>query len=205
MAYIEPLEREQLTEFEPYFKVVEGAIGFVPSTYFTMGHRPEILRAFTALVMSVLGPGKVDMGLKQLVALMASTSAGCRYCQAHTAASAESFGIATPKIAAVYEFETSELFTDADRAALRLARDAGVLPNAVTPAHFGDLHAHFSDEQIVEIMAAISLFGWLNRWNDTMATELEDQPMAFASATLGGAGWEPGKHAHAAAGAQAGR
>jgi hypothetical protein len=48
-------------------------------------------------------------------------------------------------------------------------------------------------------VAVISLFGWLNRWNDTMATELEDEPLAFASQHLTANGWSAGKHAGSAA------
>jgi hypothetical protein len=43
-------------------------------------------------------------------------------------------------------------------------------------------------------MAVISLFGFLNRWNDTMATDLEVEPFTFASATYDAAKWGPGKH-----------
>jgi alkylhydroperoxidase family enzyme len=98
------------------------------------------------------------------------------------------------KIAAVFEFETSDLFSDGERAALRLARDAAIVPNATTKDHFDDLKRHFTDEQIVEIMGVVSLFGWLNRWNDTMATDLEAEPLAFASQHLAGRGWTAGKH-----------
>lgn len=194
MPNVQPLPREQLEEFEPFFKIIQSAVGFVPRSHYTLGHRPEILGAFNNLVLNVFGPGKVAPDLKQLVAMMASVSAGCRYCQAHTSAAAAHFGQDVAKIEAVFEFETSELFTDAERAALRLARDAGIVPNATTPAHFDELRKHYSDEQIVEIVATVSLMGWLNRWNDTMATELEDEPLAFASENLSERGWEVGKH-----------
>ena len=193
MANIQPVAREELTEFESFFKIMENAIGFVPETHFQMARRPEILKAFASLDLAVFGPGTVDMGLKQLVAFMSSVSGGCRYCQAHSAAAANSFGIDEAKVAAVFEFETSELFSEAERAALRLARDAGIVPNATTPAHFEELSEHFSDEQIVELMASISIMGWLNRWNNTMATVLEEAPLAFASSKLNGH-WELGKH-----------
>jgi hypothetical protein len=42
--------------------------------------------------------------------------------------------------------------------------------------------------------AVCSLFGYLNRWNDTMATTLEDVPLATAERVLAGQGWEVGKH-----------
>ena len=46
----------------------------------------------------------------------------------------------------------------------------------------------------MELVGVISLFGYLNRWNDTMATELEGKPREFAEATLAGQGWAVGKH-----------
>lgn len=194
MPNVEPLSRASLAEFEPFFKLAEAAMGFVPRSLYTMGRRPEILRAFSQLSAAVLGPGLVEPGLRQLVALVASVSAGCRYCQAHTSASAARLGVSPDKAAAVFDFETSNHYSDAERAALRLARDAAVIPNATTPAHFAELRNHFSDEEIVEIVAVVSLFGWLNRWNDTMATELEDEPLAFASQHLSTTGWTAGKH-----------
>jgi hypothetical protein len=59
---------------------------------------------------------------------------------------------------------------------------------------FDALKCHWDEGQIVEIVAAIGLFGYLNRWNDTLATELEDHPAGVAQRTLSGWGWEPGKH-----------
>ena len=93
MANVAPLSREELPEFEPFFKIIESAIGFAPRSHYTLGRRPDILKAFNGLVMSVFGPGEVEPTLKQLVAMMASVSAGCRYCQAHTSASAAHFGV----------------------------------------------------------------------------------------------------------------
>lgn len=176
------------------FQAVERALGFVPNSYFTLGHRPEILRTFAPFAATVLGRGAIDPVLKQLIALVASNAAGCQYCQAHTSSGAAARGGDAAKIEAAFEFEASPLFTPAERAALRLARDAAIQPNATTPAQFADLNLHFSESEIVEIVAVIGLFGFLNRWNDTMATQLEEEPVAFASQHLAAAGWTPGKH-----------
>ncbi len=194
MANVEPLSREELAEFEPFFRLAEGAMGFVPRSTLTLGRRPPILRAFATLTTAVLGPGEIDSPFKQLIAMVASVSAGCRYCQAHTSETAARNGVDPEKVAAVFDFETSDLFTDAERAALRLARDAAIVPNATTPEHFAGLREHYSESQIVEIMSVISLFGWLNRWNDTMATDLEEPALDFASEHLTTHGWEAGKH-----------
>lgn len=195
MPHLEPRPRHELaSDTEQLLQLVEGAMGFVPNSMLTMARRPALLDAFGRFAATVqLGAG-VDPVLLQLVAHVASTAAGCRYCQAHTASTAARRGASEEKIAAVWEFESSALFTDAERAALRLARDAAQVPNATTPAHFDDLRRHFDDEEIIDLVAMVSLFGFLNRWNDTMATALEDEPRAFADAHLATRGWQPGKH-----------
>jgi uncharacterized peroxidase-related enzyme len=195
MAHVKPLARDQLAEFEPLFKMVEATMGFVPNSMLTMGRRPDILRAFAGLAGAVLGGGSVPPDLKQLVAYIASTAAGCRYCQAHTAGAAARIGVDGSKLADAWDFERSARFTPAEKAALTFARDAAIIPNAVTGSHFDDLRKHFNDAEIVELMAVIALFGWLNRWNDTMATELEAEAREFASTALAPRGWAVGKHA----------
>jgi uncharacterized peroxidase-related enzyme len=195
MPHIQPLPRASLAQFEQFFQMAETMMGgFVPNSLFTMGHRPEILQAFMMLAGTINGPGTVDVGLKQLVAYVASNAAGCRYCQAHTSANAAHEGVQVEKIEHAFEFETYPGFSDAERAALRLARDASLVPNLVEAEHFEALRRHFDEPQIVELVAVCALFGFLNRWNDTMSTELEGIPRTFADKHLASARWEVGKH-----------
>jgi alkylhydroperoxidase family enzyme len=194
MSHVAPKTRAELSRYEPAFQLVEAFMGFVPRSLFTMGHRPELLEAFLGLAATVQTTDQLEPAFVQLVAHIASTAAGCQYCQAHTAAHAVRIGIAEEKLAVAWEFETNALFTDAERAALRLARDAALSPNATSPAHFEDLRRHYTERQIVDLVAIISLFGFLNRWNDTMATELEDEPATFGTRVLGTRGWTRGKH-----------
>ena len=195
MTRIDPVPREDLPQYEAMFQIVEGSMGFLPSSMRTMAKVPQILDGFASLALGVSTAGFIDAGLSQMIANVASLAAGCRYCQAHTAAHAAHEGVAVDKLEHVWEFETSELFTEAERVALRVARDAASVPNAVTDEHFAALAEHYSDEAIVQIVATISMFGYLNRWNDTMATTLEAEPLGFAREHLGGSGWEPGNHA----------
>lgn len=197
MTLIEPKNREDLPELEPLFQMVEASMGFVPNSMFTMAHWPELLQAFGQLGGTVLGSGELDAGLKQLIAFVSSNAAGCRYCQAHTSHSAEKRGVATGKISKAFEFETSDEFTEAERAALRVALHGGTVPNGVEASHIEDLKKYYTEKQIVEIVSVIALFGFLNRWNDTLATTLEDEPAAFASNHLIDKGWEAGKHSEA--------
>ena len=49
-------------------------------------------------------------------------------------------------------------------------------------------------EPLFDLVAVIALFGWLNRWNDSVATELQASPLAFARDQLAPHGWDAGKH-----------
>ena len=195
MANMEPLRREDHPELEELFALYDETMSFVPNSLFTMARRSEILEAFSDLITKIWRTGTVAVGLKPLIAIVASTAAGCRYCQAHETVDAKMRGVDEAKIAEIWDFERSELYSQAERAALRFARDASVVPNAVTPAHFEELRRHWDDGEIVEILAVVGLFGFLNRWNDSMATDLEEVPSTFAARTVGPHGWEPGKHA----------
>lgn len=200
MPRIEPLDRDNLPEYEETFTAVEDALGVLPNSTLTMARWPQLMTAFAELNAVVMGEGRISGVLKQMVASMVSSAAGCTYCQAHTAHVAERRGADEQKLAQLWEFESSALFSDAERAALRVAHGAGCVPNAVTDEDMEELRRHYSDEEIVELVAVMANFGFLNRWNDTMATELERSPFAWATDRLHASGWEAGTHAPRAAG-----
>ena len=202
MANMEPLRREDHPELEELFALYDETLSFVPNSLYTMARRPEILRAFSDLITQIWRTGTLPQPLKPLIAIVSSVAAGCRYCQAHEAVDAKMRGVPDEKISAIWDFERSPLYDDAERAVLRFARDASLVPNEVTPASFEELRRHWDDGQIVEIMAVVGLFGFLNRWNDSMATDLEEVPLAFASRRYDER-WEPGKHGSHGAGESA--
>jgi len=113
---------------------------------------------------------------------------------AHNAGGSLQQGIPADKLAAVWEYKTSPLFTEAERAALDLAVAAAAQPNAVTDEMFERVKQHWTEGQIVEIVALISFFGFMNRYNDTMATPLEDEPIETAEKHIAQHGWVLGKH-----------
>jgi uncharacterized peroxidase-related enzyme len=173
------------------FESMRRNLGFVPNSILIMQRRPKLAKALAQLTAAIWDPeGKVDRGLKRLIAHVASRAAGCQYCMAHTAG----FGIEDRKLAAVWDYETSPLFSATERAALDLAVAGASVPNAVADEMFANLRKHWDEEQIVEIIGAIATFGFLNRWNDTLATPLEDEPIAVGEKFLASHGWSPGKH-----------
>jgi alkylhydroperoxidase family enzyme len=129
-----------------------------------------------------------------LVGHVASMAAGCMYCRAHTANSALRHGVAADKLTAVAEYRTNPIFSEAERAALDFALAAASVPNDVSDACFARLRSFWSEGQIVEILGVISLFGFFNRWNDSLATTLEAEPHETANQVLGRTGWQLGKH-----------
>ena len=220
MAHVSPRDRAELTGFEFIFEGAEKALGAVPNSMLTMGHKPAILGAFSILIGSIFHryqaplsrktlrlfwaffkaarrrdpENEISPQLAQLIAHVGSLASGCRYCQAHTADAMGRMRVPQEKIEALIHYDTSPEFTDSERAALRLAFAAGSVPNQSNESHFAELRKHFNDKQIVEIVSVIALFGFLNRWNDTMATALEGHPREFAESHLAESGWVVGKH-----------
>ena len=161
---------------------------------FEMGHWPELRETWNQMIQLVFPEREVSGELKQLVFTVASLASGCRHCQSHGAYHLHKIGVPDEKIQALWSFETSDLFTDAERAALRLAMAAGVAPNMTEPENFVEMRQHFSNIQIIEILAVIAVGGYLNRWNDTIATVTDQESIDFADQVLRQVGWDPGKH-----------
>ncbi len=195
MALLDPLPYEASPELAPYFDFFLTTLGFVPNSVLTMQRKPKVVQAFAQLNAAVMDPaGKVDPGFRRLLGHMASRAAGCRYCMAHTVLGARNFGISEDKLAALWDYASSPLYSEAERAALDFARAAAAVPNAVDEALSERLKRHWSDEQIAEMLAVVALFGFLNRWNDTMGTPLEAPAQELARQHLAQYGWSAGKH-----------
>jgi len=188
-TYIGGKKREDFSEFEELFKGVESFMGYVPNAHLTMAEKPELLLAFSNLAMTIFQSEEIDMQTKQLIALASSLSSGCKYCQAHTSHGAERAGTNEQKIAEILNYTESDYYSDEERAVLDLAFASGRAPNESNPEHFNELKKYFSDGQIIDIVSVISMFGFLNRWNDTLGTKLEDVPKGFVEEKLKPLGW----------------
>jgi alkylhydroperoxidase family enzyme len=161
---------------------------------FEMERWPELRAKMNDLFKLVFPSRLVPGELKQFVFTAASLASGCTHCQSHGSYHLHSLGVPDDKIQALWSYQTSEHFTPAERTALDLAFAAGVAPNASGPEHFEELRKYYSDEQIIEIVAVIAIGGFLNRWNDTIATVTDQESVDFAKRVLEPAGWRQGKH-----------
>jgi uncharacterized peroxidase-related enzyme len=195
MPLVEPLAADHDTEVAELARFFNETLGFPPNSVLTMQRRPAIAKAFIELNKAVMAnAGRVTSEQKRLIGYIASLTAGCRYCQAHTARAAERYGGSDERLAEIWNYERSDLFTPAEKAAFAFAQAASNVPNAVDAQIGADLRKHWSDEDIVEILGVIALFGYLNRWNDSMATSIETGAVESGEKNLAERGWTPGKH-----------
>ena len=195
MPFVTPLPLGADAEIAELATFFNTTLGFPPSSVLTMQRRPEMARAFIALNKAVMtNHGRITSEQKRLVALIASHAAGCRYCQAHTALAAERFGASAERLAALWSYQSSALFTDAEKAAFDLALAGAMQPSGIDPPLMERVRQHWDDGEIVELMSVIALFGFLNRWNDGMGTRLEAPARDAGARYLESAGWSAGKH-----------
>ena len=194
MPLVEPLSPDADEDVRKLSEFFGGPLGFTPNSVLTMQRLPEIAKAFIQLNIAVTRTVHIDNQLKRMIGYMASYASGCRYCQAHLALGTSRFGAGDEKVTALWEYKSNPLFSAAERAALDFALAAASVPNGVNDEIAAELKRHFNDDAIVEILAEVSLMGFLNRWNDSMGTVLEQQPDELGEDLLGASGWSPGKH-----------
>ncbi len=183
------LETKKLAEF------FNETLGFCPNSVLTMQRRPAISKAFINLNKAVMAnEGRVTSALKRMIAWVSSNSTGCRYCQAHAIRAAERYGAEQEQLDNIWEYRTHAAFSDAERAALDFSLAASMVPNAVNADIKKRLYEHWDEGEIVEMLGVISLFGYLNRWNDSMGTTMEEGAIESGDQYLGKHGFEVGKH-----------
>ncbi|MFW2403546.1 MAG: carboxymuconolactone decarboxylase family protein [Gammaproteobacteria bacterium] len=195
MPLVEPLPHDADPEVAELAKFFNETLGFCPNSVLTMQHRPAIAKAFIGLNTAVMeNHGRVTSAFKRLLAYVSSNATGCRYCQAHAIRAAERYGADAEQLAHIWEYSTHSAFDEAERAALDFAVAASTIPNGVDEPLRDRLRAFWDDGEIVEIAGVVALFGYLNRWNDAMATTLEQPGIASGEKLLSGHGWTRGKH-----------
>ena len=195
MPLVSPLSAEHDLETKELAEFFNETLGFCPNSVLTMQRRPAISKAFINLNKAVMAnEGRVTSALKRLIAWVSSNATGCRYCQAHAIRAAERYGAEKAQLDNVWEYRTHPAFSAAERAALDFSLAASMVPNAVDAKIETALYAHWNEGEIVEMLGVISLFGYLNRWNDSMGTILEEDAIESGNQYLGKHGFEVGKH-----------
>ena len=186
MALVQPLDPNHDPETKQLAAFFNETLGFCPNSVLTMQHRPAISKAFINLNKAVMAnEGRVTSALKRMIAWVSSNATGCRYCQAHAIRAAERYGAELEQLDNIWEYRTHPAFSEAERAALDFSLAASQVPNAVDETIKERLYQHWEEGEIVEMLGVISLFGYLNRWNDSMGTSIETGAVESGEKYLG--------------------
>jgi uncharacterized peroxidase-related enzyme len=195
MPLVRPLASDENEEVAELARFFNETLGFCPNSVLTMQRRPAIAKAFINLNMAVMAnEGRVSAEQKRLIGYITSANTGCRYCEAHTILAAQRYGGTDERLENIWNFRDSKLYTAAEKAAFEFALAASSVPNAVDDNIAQALHSYWDEGEIVEILGVISLFGYLNRWNDSMGTTMEDGAVKAGEQLLKATDWSQGKH-----------
>lgn len=195
MPLVRPLASDENEEVAELARFFNETLGFCPNSVLTMQQRPAIAKAFINLNMAVMAnEGRVSAEQKRLIGYITSANTGCRYCEAHTILAAQRYGGTDERLENIWNFRDNKLYTAAEKATFEFALAASSVPNAVDDNIAQALHSNWDEGEIVEILAVISLFGYLNRWNDSMGTTMEDGAVKAGEELLKATDWSQGKH-----------
>ncbi len=145
--------------------------GNVPYFFRTLAHRPEIFQTVTAHMHAVLNTGTLPTKLKELVVVRTSQLNCTAYCLAsHTAISLR-LGWTPEHLEALKNCRDSSLFSDAEKQAIHLAEVMTLNSRAFSDGEMADLRRFYSEGEVIELMAAIGLFNYFNRFNNMLQME----------------------------------
>ncbi len=172
MPRISRLNRDQVSpEIAAGFDKVFAQRGNVPNMFRVMAHRPEIFTTMQAHFAAVLNTGTVPTKLKELIIVRTSQVNDTPYCLASHTILARNLGWSEDQLAHLAGWRNRQDFTAAEKAALRLAETVTRDANSVSEAHFAELRGYYSEGEIVELLCAIGLFNYFNRFNNALRME----------------------------------
>lgn len=172
MSRISRLERSEVTpEIAALLDRIFAQRGNVPNMFRVMAHRPEIFATMQAHFAAVLSTGTVSTRLKELIIVRTSQVNETPYCLASHLILARGLGWTDDQLTHLAEWPGRDDFTAAEKAALRLAETVTRDAHGVTDEQFAELRGFYSEGEIVELLCAIGLFNYFNRFNNALRME----------------------------------
>ena len=172
MSRISRLDRSQVApETVALYDKIFAVRGNVPNMFRVMAHRPEIFATMQAHFAAVLNTGTVSVKLKELIIVRTSQVNETPYCLASHTILARKLGWTDDQLAHLAEWPSRPDFTLAEKAALRLAETVTRNAKALTDDQFAELRSFYSEGEIVELLCAIGLFNYFNRFNNALQME----------------------------------
>jgi AhpD family alkylhydroperoxidase len=126
--------------------------------------QPKMMRGMGKFQQAVRKAHGVDERTKNLVELKGAQMIGCEFCVDLGSQICRNSGLSDDELLALPRYRQSELFTDREKTALDYAVGVMRTPVEVTDELFARVKQHFTDEQIVEITALLTVVN-LDRLN----------------------------------------
>ena len=136
-----------------------------------MAHRPEIFSTMQAHFAAVLNTGTVPTRLKELIIVRTSQLNETPYCLASHTILARNLGWTDDQLSHLADWPDRDDFTPAEKAALRLAETVTRDAHALSDEQFAELRGYYAEGEIVELLCAIGLFNYFNRFNNALRME----------------------------------
>jgi 4-carboxymuconolactone decarboxylase len=154
-------------------------------------HQPKMMSGMGKFQQAVRKGHSVDERLKYLIELKGAQMIGCEFCVDLGSQICRNSGFSDDELLALPRYRESDLFTDREKLALDYTVAVMRTPVEVTDDLFARVKEHFTDEQLVEITALLTLVN-LDRFNaafgvgsagfsDGMVCVLPDRPPALGS------------------------
>lgn len=172
MSRISRLDRSEVTpDLAALYDKAYAQRGNVPNMFRVMAHRPEIFATMQAHFSAVLNTGTVSTRLKELIIVRTSQVNETPYCLASHTILARSLGWTDDQLSHLQDWPNRADFTAAEKAALRLAETVTRDAHGVSDEQFAELRSYYSEGEIVELLCAIGLFNYFNRFNNALRME----------------------------------
>ena len=177
LARVAPLAADDPRSQDPKLEDLVNFVGYRPNALLTMARKPGVLPAVLGLVQTTLrGAGLLEPALRFLVCAETCRGARCAYSSVHVVHAAHHAGVGWAQLDALPHHARGDRFSPRERAALAIAAAGATLPVGDPSQAFEAAREHFSEDELLEIVSVVALFGWFNRWNSLMRTTLEDVP-----------------------------
>jgi uncharacterized peroxidase-related enzyme len=172
VSRISRLDRSDVTpDIASLYDRIFAQRGNVPNMFRVMAHRPEIFSTMQAHFAAVLNTGTVPTKLKELIIVRTSQLNETQYCLASHTILARNLGWTDDQLSHLVDWPRRGDFTPAEKAALGLAETVTRDAHALSDEQFAELRAHFSEGEMVELLCAIGLFNYFNRFNNALRME----------------------------------
>jgi alkylhydroperoxidase family enzyme len=127
-------------------------------------HQPKMMTGMGKFQQAVRKASTVDERLKNLVELKGAQMIGCEFCVDLGSQICRNSGFSDAELLALPRYQDSDLFTEREKLALDYTVAVMRTPVEVTDELFARMKGHFSDKQMVEITALLTVVN-LNRFN----------------------------------------